>query len=60
MGKEYDKERYLEMLLDAAESVLSVFGFSRSLFGFERKFKHWWDEIYQQRKVDIESARTEL
>jgi DNA polymerase elongation subunit (family B) len=43
LGKEYDKERYLEMLLDAAESVLSIFGFSRSLFGFEKKFKHWWD-----------------
>ena len=44
-GKEYDKERYLDMLFDAAEAVLSVFGFSRSLFGFEKKFKHWWDEI---------------
>src|ERR671918_748922 len=59
-GKEYDKEKYLEMLLDAAESVLSVFGFSRSLFGFERKLKHWWDEIYQQRERDMESAKTEL
>ena len=59
-GKEYDKERYLEMLLDAAEAVLSVFGFSRSLFGFEKKFKHWWDEIYQQRERDMESAKTEL
>jgi DNA polymerase elongation subunit (family B) len=59
-GKEYDKEKYLEMLLDAAEAVLSVFGFSRSLFGFDKKFKHWWDEIYQQRERDIESARMEL
>ena len=48
------------MLFDAAEAVLSVFGFSRSLFGFEKKFKHWWDEIYQQREKDIESARIEL
>ena len=59
-GKEYDKERYLEMLLDAAEAVLSVFGFSRSLFGFDKKFKHWWDEIYQRCESDIESAKTEL
>ena len=58
--KEYDKERYLEMLLDAAEAVLSVFGFSRSLFGFDKKSKHWWDELYQQRERDIESAKIEL
>jgi DNA polymerase elongation subunit (family B) len=58
-SKDYDKEKYLEMLLDSAESVLSVFGFSRSLFGFDKKFKHWWDEMYQQRERDIESARME-
>jgi DNA polymerase elongation subunit (family B) len=59
-SENYDKEKYLEMLLDSAESVLSVFGFSRSLFGFEKKFKYWWDEIYQQRERDIETASTEL
>jgi hypothetical protein len=48
------------MLLDSAEAVLAVFGFNRSLFGFERKFKHWWDELYQQREKDIESARMEI
>jgi DNA polymerase elongation subunit (family B) len=58
--QEYDREKYLEMLLDSAEAVLSVFGFSRSLFGFDKRFKHWWDEIYQQRERDIEIARTEL
>jgi DNA polymerase elongation subunit (family B) len=59
-SREYDKEKYLEMLLDSAEAVLGIFGFQRSLFGFEKKFKHWWDEIYQQRERDIETARTEL
>ncbi|HYZ58668.1 MAG TPA: DNA polymerase domain-containing protein [Nitrososphaeraceae archaeon] len=59
-AQKYDREKYLELLLDAAESVLSIFGFSRSLFGFEKKFKHWWDEIYQRRERDIESAKTEL
>lgn len=59
-SKDYDEEKYLEMLLDASEAVLSVFGFSRSLFGFDKKFKHWWDELYQQREKDIETARTEL
>ena len=60
-SKDYDREKYLEILLDSAESVLSVFGFSRSLFGFdEKKSRHWWDEIYRQREGDIETARTEL
>jgi DNA polymerase elongation subunit (family B) len=60
-SENYDKEKYLEMLLDAAEAVLSVFGFNRSLFGFEKKKAyHWWGELYKQRETDIESAKTEL
>ena len=60
-SKEYDKEKYLELLLDSAESVLSVFGFNQSFFGFdEKKSRHWWNKIYQQREKDIETARTEL
>ena len=56
----YDKEKYLEILLDSAEAVLSIFGFKRTMLGFDKKFKHWWDELYQQRERDIESAKTEL
>jgi hypothetical protein len=60
-SEDYDREKYLVMLLDSAEAVLSVFGFNRSLYGFKRKkSRHWWDEIYQQRERDIESAKTEL
>ena len=60
-SEEYDREKYLEMLLDSAEAVLSVFGFNRSLYGFDRKKAyHWWNEIYQQREKDIESAKSEL
>jgi DNA polymerase elongation subunit (family B) len=56
----YDKEKYLEMLLDSAEAVLSIFGFNRTMLGFDKKFEHWYDELYQQRERDIESAKTEL
>jgi len=60
-SEDYDREKYLEMLFDSAESVLSVFGFNRSLFGFDRKKPHhWYDEIYQQREKDIESTKSEL
>ena len=49
------------MLLDSAEAALSVFGFNRSILGFDRKKSYtWWDEIYQQRERDIESAKAEL
>jgi hypothetical protein len=49
------------MLLNSAEAVLAIFGFSRSRFGFDRKKAyHWWEEIYQQRQRDIDSAKTEL
>ena len=49
------------MLFDSAEAVLSIFGFNRSLFGFDKKKTyHWWNEIYQQREKDIQSAKTEL
>jgi DNA polymerase elongation subunit (family B) len=49
-NQNYDREKYLELLLDAAEAVLSIFGFNRSLFGFEKKFKQWWEEAYEQRE----------
>ena len=35
-SEEYDREKYLEMLLDSAEVVLAIFGFNRSLFGFDK------------------------
>ena len=45
----------------SAEAVSSIFGFNRSLFGFDKKKNHhWWNEIYQQREEDIQSAKTEL
>lgn len=49
------------MLFDSAEAVLSIFGFNRSLFGFnEKKSRYWWNEIYRQQERDMETARTEL
>jgi len=57
----YDREKYLEMLLDSSEAVLSVFGFNRSLFGFDRKRAyHCWNELYEQHERDIESVKTEF
>jgi DNA polymerase elongation subunit (family B) len=56
----YDREKYLEMLLNSAEAVLAVFGFNRSLYGFDNRKNHWWNELYEQRKKDIETAKSDL
>jgi hypothetical protein len=58
----YDREKYLEMLLESAEAVLAVFGFSRSLYGFDSRKKsyRWWNELYEQRQRDIELAKPDL
>jgi DNA polymerase elongation subunit (family B) len=52
----YDKEKYKEMILDAAETVLG-FGFDRTLYGNKKntsKRKWWWiEELRQEREKDI-------
>jgi len=35
----YDKEKYIEMTLDAAETVLGTFGFDRTMYGDSKKEK---------------------
>jgi DNA polymerase elongation subunit (family B) len=61
-AENYDREKYLEMLLDAAEAVLVIFGFSRSLYGFDnsKKLYHWWNELYEDHKKDIETAKSNI
>ncbi len=49
---EYDKEKYKEMLLDAAETVLGIFGFERTLYG-KPKGKKWWMELRRNRMIDL-------
>ena len=57
----YDKEKYKEMILDAAETVLGHFGFDRTSYGNKKmisKRKWWWmEELGQERERDI---RTEV
>jgi DNA polymerase elongation subunit (family B) len=44
---QYDKEKYEEMILDAAETVLGYFGFNRTAFSNIKKGrrKRWYEEI---------------
>jgi DNA polymerase elongation subunit (family B) len=54
----YDKDKYREMILDAAETVLGYFGFDRTVYGNpvnKRKKKKWYEELHQERTKDIEA-----
>lgn len=53
-GIKYDREKYKDMLLDAAETVLGIFGFDRTLFG-KAKDKKWWMELRRNRMQDIDA-----
>ena len=58
----YDKEKYKEMILDAAETVLGIFGFDRTVYGnFEkikkkrRRRKKSYEELREERIKDIQT-----
>ena len=59
----YDKEKYRELILEAAETVLGYFGFDRNLFSNKKiisKRKWWWlEELKQERERDIKIETTE-
>lgn len=56
---EYDKEKYKEMLLDAAETVLGYFGFDRTTYGNEKNMRsrkwRWLQELKQERERDTKA-----
>jgi hypothetical protein len=49
----YDADKYTEMLLDVAESILGVFGFSRTQFGFQRRHRDFLEELRGERAKEI-------
>jgi hypothetical protein len=55
---DYDKEKYKDMILDAAETVLGHFGFDRTLYGDKKNISkrkwQWFQEIRLERERDIE------
>jgi DNA polymerase elongation subunit (family B) len=52
----YDKEKYREMLIEAAETVLGFFGFDSAIYGDTAKKKNgkWWHK-FKDRSRDIEN-----
>jgi DNA polymerase elongation subunit (family B) len=49
----YDKDKYREMILDAAETVLGYFGFDRTIYENPRnnrkKKRKWYQELHEER-----------
>jgi DNA polymerase-2 len=48
-----DKEKYKDMVLDAAETVLSTFGFSRKIYSPTPTQKSWIEELWEERRREI-------
>jgi hypothetical protein len=46
------------MLLEAAETVLSIFGFDRTVYGdAPKKHKKWWQRLNEERTRDRDTER---
>ena len=54
----YDREKYKEMILDAAETVLGFFGFDRTAYSSLKKNirRRWFEELKEQRARDLETG----
>jgi hypothetical protein len=56
----YDKEKYREMLLEAAETVLGYFGFDKTVYGVvikKNRNKKWYHELREEKIRDIETEK---
>jgi DNA polymerase elongation subunit (family B) len=53
----YDKEKYKELVLDSAETVLGFFGFDRTTYSSVKnsgRRRRWYEELKEQRTRDME------
>jgi DNA polymerase elongation subunit (family B) len=56
---DYDKEKYRDMLLEAAETVLGYFGFDRTAFGDRlKKRMKWWQRFNEEKLRDRDTETT--
>jgi len=53
ISQHYDKEKYVELALDVAETVLGVFGFNRKQLGFKSKPKNYVEELNLERINEV-------
>jgi DNA polymerase elongation subunit (family B) len=59
-----DKEKYRDMLLDAAGTVLSTFGFSREAYGIPSRSRSWLrelgEEIRNERELEVDAEEKDV
>ncbi|HET7149396.1 MAG TPA: hypothetical protein VFI73_12975 [Candidatus Nitrosopolaris sp.] len=54
----YDKEKYREILLEAAETVLGYFGFDRTAFDDPpKKRMKWWQHLNDEKLKDRDTEK---
>jgi len=53
IAETYDTDKYAEMVLDVAESILGVFGFSRTQMGFQRRPRSFLEDLRGEREKEI-------
>ena len=49
----FDRKKYCEMLLDAAETVLTTFGFPREAYNTPNRPKSWLKELREEVRNEI-------
>jgi DNA polymerase elongation subunit (family B) len=49
----YDADKYAEMTLDVAETILGTFGFSRTQLGFKHRQRNFLEELRGERGREI-------
>lgn len=49
----YDTDKYAEMTLDVAETILAAFGFSRIQLGFKNRRRSFLDELRGEKGREI-------
>jgi hypothetical protein len=56
---DYDNEKYRDMLLEAAETILGYFGFDSTIYGdtIRTKNRKWWYKLREEGRKDIEVER---
>jgi DNA polymerase elongation subunit (family B) len=59
-NQHYDRDKYIEMILDVAETILGTFGFNRKSLGFGMKPRNFIEELRLERRGEVISELENL
>jgi len=52
-SQHYDREKYMELVLDVSETILGAFVFDRNTFGFKSKPRNYLEELNLERTSEV-------